>query len=206
MKRKSVLIGIVAVCLLLVGSAVVFAQGLGFLTGFNKEFQAIGTSVSSNSSCSASVSTSGKLSGQVIGQGTYVLCLNPDTPWKAGNGAAPPAGNNGAAPPAGNNGAAPPAGGGAAPPADGGAAPAGGGSGGSGGTLVFTDLDGDCTFTLNIAGLSLSNSTILGTYVVAPAQSTGKFAHQIKAGSGTFELSMTGNDDTISIDGVFTGH
>jgi hypothetical protein len=193
MKRKYVSIGIVAVCLLLAGSAVVFGQGFGFLTGFNKEFQAMGNSVaSSNSSCSSSVSTSGNLSGQVIGQGTYVLCLNPDTPWAAQKAS----GGNGAAP--GGQGAAP-AGGASAPPAA-------GGSGASGGTLVFTDLDGDCTFTLNIAGLSLSNSTILGTYVVAPAQSTGKFAHQIKAGSGTLELSMTGNNDTILIDGVFMGH
>jgi len=188
MKRKHLLIGVVAVCLLLVGS-VSGVLAFDALTGFNKEFEAIGNSIaSSNSSCSASIATTGELRGSVFGTGTYALCLNPDSLGGAGKA---PAGS-GAAP------AAPAAGGSAAPPAAG---------GGTGGTLVFTDEDGDSNFTLDLAGITLSdNSTILGTYVVDPTQSTGKFANQVKGGSDTIELSTTGTNDTILVDGVIIGH
>jgi hypothetical protein len=72
--------------------------------------------------------------------------------------------------------------------------------------LVFTDDDGDSTFTLDIAAVQFPNNTVGGTYVVDPNQSTGAFMNEIIGGSGTLELSTTGNNDTLALDGVLIGH
>lgn len=192
MNRRTALIAAMVVCLL-AGAGVVFAMDA--LSGF-KEFEAMGNSLpnASNSSCTASVTTSGVLRGNVIGTGTYTLCLNPST---LGAGKAPAGGT--AAPPAA---AAAPA---AAAPAGGTPAPTGGAQA-SAGTLVFTDDDGDSTFTLDIAAVQFPNNTVGGTYVVDPTQSTGKFMNELMGGSGTLELSITGNNDTLALDGVLIGH
>jgi hypothetical protein len=186
MNRRTALIAAMVVCLL-AGAGVVFAMDA--LRGF-KEFEAMGNSLPNTSnSCTASISASGVLRGNVIGTGTYTLCLNPST---LGAAPAPAGGAPKAAPAAGAAPAAP-------------AAPAGGAQA-SAGTLVFTDDDGDSTFTLDIAAVQFPNNTVGGTYVVDPTQSTGAFMNEILGGSGTLELSITGNNDTLALDGVLIGH
>lgn len=191
MNRRSVLIATVVVCFFLAGAAAVIARDV--LSGF-KEFEAMGNSLSASSpSCSASVSTNGELRGNVIGTGTYTLCLNP-----AAMGAQPAPAGGSPAPAAPAAAAAAPA---APPPAP------GGGTSATVGTLVFTDDDGDSTFTLDIAAVQFSsNNTVAGTYIVDPTRSTGTFS-DLLGGSGTLELSTTGGaNDTIALDGVLIRH
>jgi hypothetical protein len=77
---------------------------------------------------------------------------------------------------------------------------------------TFTDEDGDGSFTLDIAALSLQNlnsvppvQTYTGTYVLDPTQSTGKFLNQLLSGSGVLEFSNNGRNDSIVLDGVLVG-